>query len=94
MALGIEVVVLPSEILAAPVADFSQELSAPDLVLSCGVQWAEQVCSLWERTHCVLLSVLIMAFATHPDHTPGPQGCFCITRLSPLLGPVCPTFST
>lgn len=35
---------------AAPVADFSPDLSAPGLVLSHGVKWVEPGCSLWETT--------------------------------------------
>ena len=42
MAAGIEMAALPQEIWAASVAVFSQELSAPDQVLSFGVEWAGQ----------------------------------------------------
>ena len=38
MAVDIEVAVLSPEIWAASVADFSQDLSSPDLVLSCSVE--------------------------------------------------------
>ena len=38
MAAGIEVTALPPEIWAASVAVFSQDLSDPDLLLSCGVE--------------------------------------------------------
>ena len=51
MAAGTEVAVLPPGIWAASVANFSQDASAPDLALSCGVEWAEPGLSGWERTH-------------------------------------------
>ena len=64
MAAGIEVAALLSEIWAASVAVFSQDLSTPDLVLSCGVEWAVPGSFPWERSCCVLLSVLTVASAT------------------------------
>lgn len=41
---------LPPEIWAAFVAVFSQDLSAADLGLGCGVDWAEPGHSCWEQT--------------------------------------------
>ena len=80
MAAGIELVALLTEIWAASVAVFSQYLSAPDVVLSCGVEWAELGCSQWERNHCVLLHVLTVSAAAPPRPHPGPSGCLCIVR--------------
>ena len=45
LAAGTEVAALPPEIWAASLAVFSQDLSVPDLALSCGVEWAESECS-------------------------------------------------
>lgn len=42
MSAGIEMELLLPEIWACSVADFSQDLSAPMLVLSCNVEWAER----------------------------------------------------
>ena len=44
VAAGIEVAVVLPEIWAASVADFSQDLSAPDLGLSYGMEWVEPGC--------------------------------------------------
>ena len=49
VAAGIEVAVLPHGIWAASVADLSQDLSAPDLALSCSIEWEGPV-----HSHCVL----------------------------------------
>lgn len=46
---------LQLEIWAASVVDLSQDPSAPDLALSCGLEWKEPRWSHWERNHCVLL---------------------------------------
>ena len=48
---------LPPEVWAASMVVFSQSsLSAPDVVLSCDVEWVEPVCSCWETNCCVLVS--------------------------------------
>lgn len=49
MAAGSDVAVLPPEIWAASVALFSQDLSAPGPVLSCGAEWV----ALGEEPWCV-----------------------------------------
>ena len=46
---------LQLDIWAASVVDFSHDPSAPDLALSCGLEWKESRWSHWERKHCVLL---------------------------------------
>ena len=64
VAAGTEVAALPPEIWAASVADLTQDLSAPDLVLS------------WKTNHCVLLSMLTMAIAAPTGPHPRPSGLF------------------
>ena len=77
MAAGIEVAVLPPAIWVASVADFPQDLSAPDLVLSSGVEWVVAGYSHWEMNCCVLLSMLTMVITTPPL---GPPGYLCVAR--------------
>ena len=55
VAAGIEVAVLLPDIRVASVSDLSQDLSAPDPVLSCSMQWAGPGYSCWETNWCVLL---------------------------------------
>ena len=67
----IEVALLHTGIWAASVADFPQDLSAPDPVLSCGVDWAELGRSCWETNCCILLSKLTVAIDAPPRPHPG-----------------------
>lgn len=55
MATVIEVAMLLPEIWATSVADFSQELFAPDLALNCDIEWAGLGHTFWEMNHCALL---------------------------------------
>ena len=55
MVAGVELAALLPEIWAASVAVFSQDRSSPDVVLSCGVEWAEAGRSCWEMNCCIPL---------------------------------------
>ena len=55
MTAGIEVAKLLPEIWAVSVADISQDLSTPDPVLSCSVEWVELEHSLGWETNCGML---------------------------------------
>ena len=48
VAAGTEVALIPPEIWAASVAVFSQDLSVPDPVLNCSVEWLEAGGSGWD----------------------------------------------
>lgn len=63
MVAGIEAAELPPEIWL-PLADFSQDLSAPDPVLNCSVEWAG-----WE-TNCGMLLGTTQADTASERHHP------------------------
>ena len=55
VTVGNEVTVLLPRIWAASLVDFFWDLSTPDLVLHCSVEWAERVYSCWKTSHWILL---------------------------------------
>ena len=63
-----QVAAMLPNIWAASVAVFSQDLSAPDQVLSFGVEWAGSGWSHWEMNHCMLLQhMAATACLDHPQ---------------------------